>query len=246
MALRGSPSTGKGKGKGKGRHCKEGKGKGKDCKKGMIENVNNLVVHEYGDKDNIMTYKQCRKACKKEEGKCKAFDYNEDECRGVSVIGTPRLEEEGEENPDGRTFCTMEDAATDAAVLEVGVDGGLLSEKSNHEDDSSSSSSSAEEEEDETEEQDSSSDDDEDDDEDEDNKKGSLKKKLENIGQDMKDTGKSIWKKVKGKGKGKGKGKDCKKGMIENVNNLVVHEYGDKDNIMTYKQCRKACKKEEG
>merc|ERR1719482_1640470 len=83
----------------------------------MIENVNNLVVHKYGNKDNIMTYKECREACEKEE-ECKAFDYYEDECRGVSVIGKPRLEEEGVENPDGRTFCTMEGAATDAAEEE--------------------------------------------------------------------------------------------------------------------------------
>merc|ERR1719482_1944821 len=78
----------------------------------MIENVNNLVVHKYGNKDNIMTYKECRKACKKEE-ECKAFDYYEDECRGVSVIGKPRLEEEGEDNimtyKECRKACKIEE-----------------------------------------------------------------------------------------------------------------------------------------
>jgi len=82
-----------------------------DCEEGQIREDfgTHLVVHEYGDKDNIMTEKQCRMLCQKRKKKCKAFDYYEDECRGVSKIGKPRLGE----NPDGRTFCTMKGADND-------------------------------------------------------------------------------------------------------------------------------------
>merc|ERR1719310_1998886 len=81
-----------------------------DCEEGQIREDfgAHLVVHENGDKDNIMTEKQCRKLCKKNK-KCKAFDYYEDECRGVSKVGKPRLGE----NPDGRTFCKMKGADDD-------------------------------------------------------------------------------------------------------------------------------------
>merc|ERR1719182_1223567 len=67
----------------------------------MIEGIKKLVVHFY--KPAEMTKDKCKRACKKND-KCKAFDYDHDECRGVSKIGKPRFGE----NPDGRTFCTME------------------------------------------------------------------------------------------------------------------------------------------
>merc|ERR1719310_816669 len=119
-----------------------------DCEEGQIREDfgAHLVVHENGDKDNIMTEKQCRKLCQKNK-RCKAFDYYEDECRGVSKIGKPRLGE----NPDGRMFCTMNA---------------------------------------------------------------------------LKETAKPS--------------KDCEEGQIRKdfVTHLVVHEFGDKDNIMTEDQCR--------
>merc|ERR1719271_1442182 len=75
-----------------------------DCKDGMIEDpldTKKLVVHFY--KPAKMTKKRCRSACKKKK-KCKAFDYDHNECRGVSKIGNPRFGE----NEDERKFCTMD------------------------------------------------------------------------------------------------------------------------------------------
>merc|ERR1719359_1388297 len=70
-----------------------------DCKDGMIEDpLKKLAVHFY--KLARMTKKRCRSACKKKK-KCKAFDYNHNECRGVSKIGNPRFGE----NKDERKFC---------------------------------------------------------------------------------------------------------------------------------------------